>query len=158
KALYAQDLSPTDVVNAINAQNLILPAGSAKIGLRQYDIRLNSSPEAIAALNDLPIKTVHGAPVYIRDVAHVRDGYAIQTNVVREKGRRSALLTILKSGSASTLEIVSRVKKMIPLIQATLPRELKLKYLFDQSFFVRAAINGVLKEAILAAVLTGLMI
>jgi multidrug efflux pump subunit AcrB len=158
KALYAQDLSPTDVVNAINAQSLILPAGSAKIGLRQYDIRLNSSPEAIAALNDLPIKTVHGAPVYIRDVAHVRDGYAIQTNVVRENGRRSALLTILKSGSSSTLDIVSRVKKMIPLIQATLPQELKLKYLLDQSFFVRAAINGVLKEAILAAVLTGLMI
>ena len=158
KALYAQKLSPFDVVNAINSQNLILPAGLAKFGTREYGVKLNSSPAAIESLNDLPVKQTGGAPVFIRDVAHVRDGYAIQTNIVRENGRRSALLTILKSGSASTLDIVSRVKKMVPRIQATLPPELSLQYLFDQSTFVRAAIEGVAKEAISAAFLTGLMI
>ena len=157
-ALYARGLSPTDVVTAINSQNLILPSGSAKIGVREYNVMLNSSPETVDAINDMPIKTVDGAPVYIRDVAHVRDGYAVQGNVVRENGRHSALLTILKSGSSSTLDIVNRVKKMIPRIQATLPPALKMKYVLDQSFFVRAAINGVVKEAVIAAFLTGMMI
>jgi multidrug efflux pump subunit AcrB len=158
QALYAQGLSATDVANAINAQNLIIPAGTAKMGEREYSVRLNSSPEVVSELNRLPLKQVKGATVYVGDVAQVRDGYAVQTNVVRENGRRSALITILKSGGASTLDIVERVKKALPRIQATLPKELKLKYLFDQSIFVRASLNSVLREAVMAAVLTALMI
>ncbi len=158
EALYAHGLSATDVSNALNLQNLILPAGSAKIGNREYLVKLNSSPTLVSALNDLPIKTVNGATVYIKDVAQVRDGFAVQTNVVRENGRRAALLTVLKSGSASTLDIVDKVKETLPRILAGLPRELKVKPLFDQSIFVRAAIQDVLQEAIMAAVLTGLMI
>ncbi len=158
QALFAKGLSAADVSNAINAQNLILPAGSAKIGGREYNVRLNSSPEAVAALNDLPIKQVNGATVYIRDVAQVRDGYAVQTNIVRQDGRRSALLTILKSGGASTLDIVNRVKQALPRIQTTLPQALKINLLFDQSLFVRAAIKGVVTEAMIAACLTAAMI
>jgi multidrug efflux pump subunit AcrB len=158
KVLYAQNLSPYDVVNAINAQNLILPTGFAKFGTREYGVRMNSSPELLDALNDLPVKQVNNTTVYVRDVAHVRDGYAIQNNVVRENGKRSALITVLKTGSSSTLDIVARVRKMMPRIQATMPRELNIRFLFDQSLFVRAAVNGVLREAIIAAVLTGLMI
>ncbi len=158
KALFAQNLSPIDVVNAINAQNLILPTGFTKIGTREYGVRMNSSPEVVEALNDLPLKQANGTTVFIRDVAHVRDGYAIQSNIVRDNGRRSALVTILKTGMSSTLDIVSRVRKMIPRIQATLPPELNIRYLFDQSLFVRAAVNGVIREAVLAAFLTGLMI
>jgi len=158
QALYAQGLSATDVSNAINLQNLIIPAGTAKLGEREYSVRMNSSPEVIDELNRLPIKQVKGATVYIGDVAQVRDGYAVQTNIVRENGRRSGLISVFKSGGASTLDIVERVKKVLPRIQATLPRDLKLKYLFDQSIFVRASLNSVLREAILAAVLTALMI
>ncbi len=158
KALFAQNLSPYDVVTALNSQNLILPAGLAKIGTREYGVRMNSSPETVEELNDLPVKQVNNSTVFLRDVAHVRDGYAIQSNIVRENGRRSALITILKTGSSSTLDIVNRVKKMLPRIQATLPPELNIRYLFDQSLFVRAAIGGVLREAVIAAFLTGLMI
>lgn len=158
QALYANHLSATDISQAINAQNLILPAGTAKVGDREYLVRLNSSPELVSALNDLPVKTVNGATVYIKDVAHVRDGYAVQTNIVRENGVRSALLTVLRSGDASTLDVVNRVKATLPRIQASLPPELNITQLFDQSFFVRAAIAGVLREGAIAAVLTGLMI
>jgi multidrug efflux pump subunit AcrB len=158
KALYAQSISPADVVTAINSQNLILPAGFAKFGTREYGVELNSSPGLVQALNDLPLRQTNGATVFVRDVAHVRDGYAVQTNIVRENGRRSALLTVLKSGSSSTLDIVDRVRKMLPRIQSTLPPELNIGFLFDQSQFVRAAINGVVKEAVTAAFLTGLMI
>ncbi|MGD0921619.1 MAG: efflux RND transporter permease subunit [Terriglobia bacterium] len=158
EALYANGLSATEVSSALSAQNLILPAGTAKIGDREYLVRLNSSPRLVSALNDLPIKTVNGATVYIKDVAHVRDGFAVQTNIVRENGRRAALLTILKSGNASTLDIVDKVRATLPRILAGLPPELKVKQLFDQSLFVRAAIRDVLREAIIAAVLTGLMI
>lgn len=158
QALFANGLSAADVSAAINAQNLILPAGSAKLGEREYNVRLNSSPDTVAALNDLPIKQVGGATIYIRDVAQVRDGSQVQTNIVRQDGRRSALLTILKSGGASTLDIVSRVKQTLPRILATLPKELNVNLLFDQSVFVRAAINGVLFEAIIAACLTAAMI
>ncbi len=158
QALMAKGLSAMDVVAAINAQNLIMPAGNAKMGEREYSIRLNSSPEVVDALNNLPIKQVNGATIYIRDVAQVRDGFAVQTNIVNQNGRRSSLLTILKSGGASTLDIVNRVKQRLPSIQATLPPELELKYLFDQSIFVRAAIDAVVKEAIIAACLTALMI
>ncbi len=158
QAMYAKGLSATDISNALNLQNLILPAGDAKFGDRDYLIRVNSSPLRVQELNDLPIKTVNGATVYMRDVAQVRDGYAVQTNIVRENGSRAALLTILKSGSASTLDIITSVRKELARLKPGLPRELKIKELFDQGLFVRAAINGVLREAIIAAGLTGLMI
>jgi len=158
QSLLAKGLSASDVTDAINAQNLILPAGSAKIGDREYNVRLNSSPEVAAALNDVPLRQINGARVYVRDVAQVRDGFAVQTNVVRKDGRRASLLTILKAGGASTLDIVKRVKDVLPHIQATLPPELNLQFLFDQSVFVRAALQGVITEAGVAAVLTATMI
>ncbi len=158
KALYANKLSATDIANAINAQNLVLPAGTARIGDREYNVRLNSSPELVDALNDLPVKQEHGATVYIRDVAQVRDGYAVQNNIVRQDGRRSTLITILKTGSASTLDIVRKVKQTLPRILSTLPQDLNVKFLFDQSLFVRAAIDSVVREAVMAALLTGLVI
>jgi len=158
QALQAEGLSALDVSGAINAQNLLLPAGNVKMGEREYTVRLNSSPDTVAELNDLPIKYVNGGMVYIRDVAQVRDGFAVQSNIVNQDGRRSTLITILKSGGASTLDIVKRVKAALPRIQATLPPELDLKQLFDQSLFVRAAVEGVVKEAVIAAGLTATMI
>ncbi|MGB7836644.1 MAG: efflux RND transporter permease subunit, partial [Terrimicrobiaceae bacterium] len=156
--LQANGLSASDVSNAINAQNVIVPAGTQKLGEREYNVRLNSSPQVLDMLNDLPIKEVNGAMVYIRDVANVRDGFAVQTNIVSQNRIRSALLTVLKSANASTLDIIKRVKDVLPRIKATLPPELDITQLFDQSVFVRAAINGVLKEGVIAAVLTALMI
>ena len=156
--LFGKGLSPADVSSALNAQNVILPAGTQKIGDREYNVRLNSSPELLQTLNDLPIRQVNNAMVYIRDVAHVRDGFAVQTNIVAQNRTRSALLTVLKSASASTLDIISRVKEALPRIKATLPPALDITQLFDQSIFVRAAINGVLKEGVIAACLTALMI
>ena len=141
-ALYGKGLSATDVSNALSLQNLILPTGTAKIGTREYLIQLNSSPELVAAINDVPIKTVNGAPVYMRDVAQVRDGYQVQTNIVRTDGNRCALLTILRHGGASTLSIVQRRKGALPKIQATLPTSLSITQLFDQSLFVRAAVSA----------------
>jgi multidrug efflux pump subunit AcrB len=158
KALYAQGLSATDVTNAINAQSLIIPSGIAKIGSNEFNVRLNSLPVSAEAFNNIPIKQAAGTTVYVRDIGHARDGFAIQTNIVRLNGSRAALLTALKTGGASTLEIVARIKEILPRIRSTLPAALNLKLLFDQSVFVRAAINGVLKEATLAAFLTGLMI
>ncbi len=158
EALFAQNLSAQDVVNAINNQSIILPSGSVKIGPNQYNVKLNSQPEGVAAFNNLPIKTVNGTPIYVHDVAHVRDGFAVQTNIVRHNGRRGALLTVLKNGAASTLDIVSKLKSILPRVVSTLPSALKVTLMFDQSIFVRAAINGVLKEAVIAALLTGLMI
>ena len=156
--LYARGLSPLDVDNALDAQNLILPAGTEKMGDKEYNVRLNSSPLAWQTLNDMPIKQVNGAMVYIRDIGNVRDGYAVQQNIVSQNGVRSALLSVLKSANASTLDIIDRVKKKLPSIQATLPASLTLSQLFDQSIFVRAAINGVLREGVIAACLTALMI
>jgi multidrug efflux pump subunit AcrB len=156
--LAGKGLSGNDVVNTLLAQNVIIPAGSAKIGTREYDVRLNSSPEAVATLNDLPIKTVDGTTVYIRDVAFVHEGAAVQQNVVRQNGRRTAIIPILKSGSASTLAIIDKIKQVLPNIQANAPPGLNIKLLFDQSFFVRASIKGVIIEASIAAGLTALMI
>ncbi len=156
--LAGYGLSPSDVSSAVNAQNLILPGGTAKIGPREYSVRVNGSPEIVADLNDLPIKTVNGTTVYIRDVAHVRDGFAPQASMVHADGKKGALLPILKAGSASTLDIVQRVRDALPGILATLPKELSVTLLFDQSVFVRAAVSGVIKEAAIAAGLTGLMI
>src|SRR5207249_260981 len=136
----------------------IMPPGTTPPLIIQYNVRLNSSPEILQMLNDLPIKQVNGTTVYIRDVAQVRDGFAVQTNIVSQNRIRSALLTVLKSASASTLDIIKRVKEALPRIQATLPKELEISQLFDQSIFVRAAINGVLREGLIAACLTALMI
>src|SRR5881394_1704612 len=157
-ALKAKNLSAQDVVNAVNAQNLILPSGTAKIGPTEYDVEVNTSPRVLEELNDLPIKNVEGATIYLRDVAQVRDGYQPQQNIVRQDGVRGALLTILKSGSASTLDVVRRVKQVMPSILNTLPRELQVKEFADQSLFVRAAVNSVVKEGLIAAALTALMI
>ncbi|MGH9698060.1 MAG: efflux RND transporter permease subunit, partial [Candidatus Acidiferrales bacterium] len=156
--LQAKGLAPVDVVNAIDDQNLILPAGTEKMGPYEYQVDMNGAPETIAELNDLPIKTVNGATIYVHDVANVRDGYPPQTNIVRVNGQRSALMVILKSGNASTLDIVSNVKKKLPIIAAGLPPTLKIVPLSDQSLFVKASIRGVVREGVIAAGLTGLMI
>ncbi|MEH2071726.1 MAG: efflux RND transporter permease subunit [Nostoc sp.] len=158
QAMLAKGVSAQDVTNAVSAQNLVLPAGGMKIGTRDFAVQINNSPDVVAALNDLPIKQVNGNVTYIRDVAQVRDGFAVQTNVVRQNGRRSSLLSILKSGSASTIDVIDRVKKALPRIQSTLPPGLNLSFLFDQSVFVKASIQGVLKEGLIAACLTALMI
>src|ERR1700681_406032 len=157
-ALQAKGLSPMDVVNAINAQNLILPSGTSKIGQFEYDVDLNGSPQTVPELNDLPIKRVGSTTIYIRDVAFVRDGFPPQTNIVRVDGQRASLLTIQKAGNASTLDIISGVKALMPRIQAQVPPELQIKPLADQSLFVRASIDGVVREGMIAACLTGIMI
>jgi multidrug efflux pump subunit AcrB len=157
-ALKAKNLTPMDAVNALNAQNLILPGGTAKIGPLEYDVALQSSPALIEQLDDLPIKTVNGAVLRLRDVALIHDGYQPQQNVVRLNGVRGVLLTILKSGAASTLAVVNGVKAAMPRILNGLPPELEARAFADQSIFVRAAISGVLKEGVIAAALTALMI
>jgi len=159
--MQARGLTPTDIVNALAAQNLILPSGTAKIGPTEYDIALNGAPTVIDDLNNLPIKQVNGAEIYIRDVAHVHDGNAPQTNIVRQDGVRSTLLSVIKNGDVSTLDIVQNVNDMIPSIKASLPKamqDLDIKALFDQSVFVRASIKGVILEGCTAACLTALMI
>jgi multidrug efflux pump subunit AcrB len=156
--LIARGLSPSDVSDAINAQNLVLPGGTAKIGEREYSVRLNGSPDVVDALNDLPVKIVNGALVRVRDVAQVRDGYSVQTNMVHRDGVRGALVTVLKSGGASTIDVVNRVREALPGILATLPPALKVDLLADQSLFVKAALEGVVLEALIAALLTAAMI
>jgi multidrug efflux pump subunit AcrB len=156
--LYARGLSPQDINAAIASQNLIVPAGTAKIGDTEYYVKLNSSPDLVTAFNEIPVRTLNGVPVYIKDVAHVRMGNAVQTNVVRRDGKRGVLMTILKGEGASTLDVVKRVRAALPSIQAQVPPELKMELLFDQSVFVRAAVEGVLKEGAIAAGLTALMI
>ncbi len=158
QALHAHRLSPADVSDAVNAQNLILPAGGAKMGERDYLVRLNSSPDAVELLNDLPIKKEGDSTLMIRDVANVRDGYAVQTNVVVKDGLRGSLLTVLKSGGASTLDIVARIRETLPKVLEGLPDSLRVDYLLDQSVFVRAAVEGVVVEAAIAAGLTAMMI
>jgi multidrug efflux pump subunit AcrB len=156
--LYAWGLSPRDVNSAIMLQNVILPTGTTKMGTNEYPVILNASPEAVRDIGDLPIKTVRGTTVYVRDVANVRDGYSPQTNMVHVEGRRSVLMSILKNGNASTLDIAKNVKDLLPQTMARLPKDLKVSLLFDQSLFVRAAVDGMVKEALIAAGLTGLMI
>lgn len=157
-ALYSRGLSPSDVSAALLSQNLIIPAGTAKIGETEYNVRLNSSPEMVEAFNWLPIRTVDGVPVYLKNVSEVRDGFAVQTNVVRRDGRRAVLMTVLKGEGAGTIDVVHRIRAALPGIQAQLPPELKLDLLFDQSVFVEAAVEGVLHEGAVAAGLTALMI
>ncbi|MEO8661728.1 MAG: efflux RND transporter permease subunit, partial [Bryobacteraceae bacterium] len=156
--LYAKQLSPIDVSNAINLQNLILPAGTAKLARTEYQVRVNSSPTILDELNNLPIRNVNGATVYIKDVAQVRDGFQVQQNIIRTNGKRGVLMTITRNGKASTLAIVNQVKAALPRILANVTPELKVVPLADQSVFVRASIESVLREALLAATLTGLMI
>jgi multidrug efflux pump subunit AcrB len=156
--LYAKHLSPIDVSNALNLQNLIIPAGTAKFAETEYPVRLNSSPAVVAEFNDLPIKTVNGATVYMKDVATVRDGFAPQQNVVRTNGSRGVLLTVTRNGKASTLSIVNAIKNALPKVMATIPPALKVSVFGDQSLFVSAAIGEVVRETLIAAFLTGTVI
>ncbi|HTT31980.1 MAG TPA: efflux RND transporter permease subunit [Methylomirabilota bacterium] len=158
KALQAKGLSAVDIVNAVNAQNLILPTGTAKLGPLEYTVEMNGSPQTVQELNDLPVKTINGATIYMKDVAHVRDGFSPQTNVVLTNGRRGVLMSIYKTGSSSTIAIVDRVKQMLAYNQASLPEGLHISTFFDQSLYVRASIQGVVKEALIAACLTAIMI
>jgi multidrug efflux pump subunit AcrB len=158
RALYAYQTSPSDISTAVGNQAPIIPAGTAKMGTREYFIQTNSSPAAVDEFNMLPVKTINGSTVYMKDIGHVRNGFAVQTNIVRQDGTRGALLTVLKHGETSTLKIVSDVKKQLPSALAGLPKELKVTPLFDQSVYVRASVWGVVREAAIAALLTGLMI
>ena len=158
RLLQSKGLSPTDVVTALGQQNIVLPSGTAKIGEFEYDVAMNASPRTVAELNDLPIKVVGNSTMYLRDVANVRDGFAPQTNVVRRDGRRGTLVTILKTGTASTLDVVAGVRALLPRVIPTLPPELSIQPLADQSIFVRAAVSGVIREAVIAACLTAAMI
>jgi len=158
-ALLAKGLTPIDVTAAINAQNVTLPSGTAKVGSNEYTVSTNSSPVDALSLNDVPIKTVNGSLIYVRDVAHVRDGWSVQQNVARANGKPAALLTIMKTGSVSTLDIVNQIKNdVLPASRAAAPKGLKITELFDQSVFVKASIVGVLREGVIAASLTALMI
>jgi multidrug efflux pump subunit AcrB len=159
EAMYAKGVSASDVSNAMQLQNLILPAGNAKFGDRDYQVKLNSSPRTVAELNDLPLKIVNGVPVYMKDVAQIRDGANIQTSIVRVDGQKGALMVVMRNGRASTLRVVDDIKKAIKnTVLPQAPPELQLRQLADQSLFVRASIQGVLREALIAACLTGLMI
>ncbi|QMV17879.1 MMPL family transporter [Granulicella sp. 5B5] len=159
KRMQAEGLSPTDILNALNNQNVVEPSGTAKIGTAEYDVRLNSTPSTIEGLNNLPIKQVNGATVYMKDVANVADGAIPQTNIVRQDGHRGVLIVVLKSGSASTLSVVQGIKDILPRIRAIVNQpNLKITPIGDQSIFVRGSINGVIREAVIAAALTGLMI
>ncbi|AOJ06842.1 efflux RND transporter permease subunit [Burkholderia mayonis] len=158
QALMAKGLTPADIVNAVNVQNLVLPTGTAKIGQTEYRVGTNASPDTVAELNRLPVQTTGGATIYLSDVAHVRDGFTPQTNIVRKDGQRGVLVSVLKSGDASTLAVVNMLKALLPSVENTLPEDLKITPLFDQSVFVDAAIHGVIHEALIAAVLTAMMI
>jgi CzcA family heavy metal efflux pump len=157
-AMQAKGLTPVDVVNAVNAQNLILPAGIAKMGSLQYNIGMNGSVDTIAELNNLPVKTVNGTTTYVRDVAQVRDGFSPQTNMVRQDGVRGTLITIMRNGGTSTLDIVANIRDKLAKVARSTPEDLEIRPMFDQSLFVRAAIQGVLREALVAACLTAAMI
>jgi CzcA family heavy metal efflux pump len=157
-SLQSKGLSAVDIVNAVNAQNLILPTGTVKLGALEYLVEMNGSPLTVEGLNDLPIKTVNGATIYMKDVAHVRDGFSPQTNVVRVNGQRGVLMATYKTGGASTLDIVDRVKQVLQNYASSLPEGLRVSTFFDQSLFVRASIQGVLREALIAACLTAVMI
>src|SRR5271155_4820943 len=157
-SLQSKGLSPVDIVNAVNAQNLILPTGTAKLGTLEYTVEMNGSPQTIAGLNDLPIRSVNGATIYMREVAHIRDGFSPQTNIVRANGQRGVLMAAYKTGSASTLDIVKRVKQTLQDYSSSLPPGLHVTMFFDQSLYVRASIQGVIREALIAACLTAIMI
>jgi multidrug efflux pump subunit AcrB len=156
--MQSKGLAPQDVLNAVQEQNLILPSGTAKMGPFEYDVRLNASTKTVPELNDLPVKVVGNSTIYLRDVANVRDAFAPQTNIVRQDGRRGALVTVLKAGNGSTIDVVKGIRGLLPRVAQTLPPEFKIVPLADQSIFVRGAVNGVIRETIIAGCLTGLMI
>jgi multidrug efflux pump subunit AcrB len=159
RALLAKGLTPADVVSAVNAQNLILPSGTTKIGPKEYTVEMNGSPATIEGLNNIPVRTVNGATTYLKEVAYVRDGFSPQTNIVRQNGQRGVLMSILKTGnSSSTLGIVNALHSLLPNARAALPSDINVTALFDQSVFVKASIQGVIKEALIAAALTAAMI
>jgi CzcA family heavy metal efflux pump len=157
-SLQAKGLSAVDIVNAVSAQNLILPTGTAKLGTLEFGVEMNGSPQTVEELNDLPVKTVNGATIYMRDVAHVRDGFSPQTNIVLSNGQRGVLMSIYKTGTASTIDIVDKVKQMLDYNKASVPEGLYISTFFDQSLYVRASIQGVIREALIAACLTAVMI
>ena len=156
--MYANGLSAQDVSNALNNTNVIIPAGSVKIGNREYRVELNGSPDQVAKFNRLPVKVVNGTPIFLGDVAPVTDTHQVQTNVVRVDGKRATYIPIFKHAAASTLSVIDQVRDMIPLILETAPKGLKLKLAFDQSVFVRGALWGVVREAVIAAGLVALMV
>ncbi len=158
RLMQAKSVSPNDLINALEAQDLVLPSGTAKIGASEYDVVSNASPQSVSEIADLPIKQVNGSTVYVRDVSTVSDGSAFQTNVVRQDGRRGVLISILKNGNASTLSVVAGERAMLPRVATLVPPEVKISPIADQSVFVRGAVQGVIREAIIAAGLTGLMI
>jgi multidrug efflux pump subunit AcrB len=158
KLMQSKNIAPLDVVNAVNAQNIISPSGTEKIGEDEYDVRLNTAPRSVEELSNIPIKQVGNTTIYLRDIASVSDGFQVQTNIVRTNGRRGVLITILKAGNASTLDVVNGIRNVLPQVASTVPPQLRITPLSDQSFFVRAAVNSVIREAAIAAVLTGLMI
>jgi multidrug efflux pump subunit AcrB len=157
-ALLAKGLTPNDIVNAVNTQNLVLPSGTAKIGATEFVLATNGSPDTIAGLNNIPVLTRNGATTYLSEVAHVRDGFSPQTNIVRQNGERGVLVSVIKNGGSSTLDIVSGLLAQLPIVEQILPKDLKITPLFDQSGFVRAAISGVVREAVIAACLTAALI
>jgi CzcA family heavy metal efflux pump len=157
QAMLAKGLTPADVVIAVNAQNLALPSGTVKIGATEFNVSMNGSPDSIAALNNIPILAKNGSTTYLSEVAHVRDGFSPQTNIVRQDGQRGALISVLKNGGSS-LDIVNALHNLLPAVAQTLPKDLKIVALFDQSVFVKAAISGVVREALVAACLTAAMI
>jgi multidrug efflux pump subunit AcrB len=158
QALEAKGLSPVDVVNAVSAQNLVAPSGTMKVDRYEYQVETNSAPDVVDELNNMPVKAVNGSVIYIRDVAHVRDGSPPQTNIVRVDGQRAAMMSIMKTGSSSTLDIIKGVHEKVASLRGQLPPQLQIKALSDQSIFVRSAVNGVVREAIIAACLTAIMI
>jgi multidrug efflux pump subunit AcrB len=158
RLMEAKGVAAGDLLDALQSQDLVLPSGTAKIGRSEYDVETNASPQTVAEIGDLPVKQVNGATVYVRDVATVADGFAFQTNVVRQNGHRGVLISVLKAGNASTLSVVEGIRHILPRAEALVPPELKVTPLADQSVFVRGAINGVIREAVIAAGLTGLMI
>ncbi|MET0379866.1 MAG: efflux RND transporter permease subunit [Spongiibacteraceae bacterium] len=158
RALQALQLTPADVSAALGAQNVVIPAGTQKIGGLEYSVKLNGSTLAVDELNDMPIKEVNGTTIYVRDIAHVHDGYAPQQNIVRMDGKRAVLMSIQKVGNASTLDIVQRIKDLLPMVREQLPDDMKIETLSDQSLFVKSAVKGVIHEGVIAAVLTALMI
>ena len=156
-ALLSKGLTPADVVSAVNTQNLILPSGTMKIGATEYNVSMNASPDTIAGLNAIPVLSKNGSTTLLSEVARVRDGFTPQTNIVRQNGERGVLLSVLKNGGSSTLDIVNNLRKIMPVAMEALPKEVKINVLFDQSVFVKAAIGGVVREAIIAACLTAAM-
>src|ERR1700728_240628 len=158
RLMQAKGVSPTDVLNAVTNQNIVLPTGTAKIGEFEYDAALNGSPRSVQDLNDLPIKQLGLATIYLKDVATVSDSSAPQTNIVRQDGRRGVLLSVLKAGTASTIDVVDGIRNTLKRAVQTLPPELKITALGDQSVFVKGAVNGVVREVVLATVLTAVMI